>query len=213
MDWESVMASHLDAEQRVRLSSACVGLAGAGGLGSNCATLLARCGVGRLVLVDFDVVSLSNLNRQNFLPEHVGRLKVEALASMLRMINPQIRVETQAVRLEAANVADLFRECDPVVEAVDAAETKKMLFESLAGAGKFVISASGMAGWGGPAMHCRPFGKQAVVVGDGVHGVRQNLPVLAPRVMMAAAMQADQVLAHILGPCPGMTEEPPCWGE
>ena len=85
MDWESVMASHLDAEQRVRLSSACVGLAGAGGLGSNCATLLARCGVGRLVLVDFDVVSLSNLNRQNFLPEHVGRLKVEALASMLRI--------------------------------------------------------------------------------------------------------------------------------
>ena len=205
-DWREVMASHLDAESGERLASACVGLAGAGGLGSNCAVLLARSGVGRLVIADFDTVSLSNLNRQHFFPEQVGQPKVEALARVLVGINPSLVVETRLLRLNAENVGDVFGACDPVVEAVDTAETKKMLLESLTRAGKFVVSASGLAGWGGPAMRCRAFGGRAVIVGDGVHGVTDTMPVLAPRVMMAAAMQADQVLARILGACPGMDQ-------
>ena len=204
MNWDSVMAAHLDAERRERLAGACVGLAGAGGLGSNCAALLARCGVGRLVVVDFDVVSVSNLNRQHFLPEHVGRPKVEALKDMLGRINPDVRVDARCGRLDRDNVAEMFCGCAPVVEAVDAPEAKSMIVEHCLRAGLFVIGASGMAGWGGPAMECRTFGSRAVIVGDGRYGVSRDMPVLAPRVMMAAAMQADQVLGYLLGACPGM---------
>ncbi len=203
-DWREVMAPHLDAECRTRLASACVGLAGAGGLGSNCAVLLARSGIGRLVIADFDRVSPSNLNRQHFFPEHLGLSKVVALERVIRGINPGVRVEAHDLRLDPENTVRIFRDCDPVVEAVDRAEIKKMLFEALAGTGVFVVSASGMAGWGGPPMRCRAFGSRGVVVGDGRCGVAPGMPVLAPRVMMAAAMQADQVLARILGPCPGM---------
>ena len=198
------MASHLDVQRRERLAAACVGLAGAGGLGSNCAVMLARSGVGRLVLVDCDVVSVSNLNRQHFLPEHVGQPKVEALKDMLRMINPDVRVDARCARMDKETVADFFEGCAPVVEAVDAPETKSMIVEQCLRAGLFVIGASGMAGWGGPAMACRAFGSRALVVGDGRYGVSRDMPVLAPRVMMAAAMQADQVLAYLLGECPGM---------
>lgn len=202
--WDDVLATYLAPERRARLASACVGIAGAGGLGSNCALMLARSGVGRLILVDFDVVGLSNLNRQHYLPEHLGQPKVHALAATLRAVNPDIHIATHALHLDRRNTPVLFADCNVVVEAVDQAPTKKMLLESLIRAGIFVVGASGVAGWGGPGMTVRPFGSEAVVVGDGVNDVNSGLPPLAPRVMMAAAMQADQVLLRLLGPCPGM---------
>jgi sulfur carrier protein ThiS adenylyltransferase len=201
------LAAYLAPEQRKRLASARVGLAGAGGLGSTCALMLARSGVGCLVVADFDVVSLSNLNRQQFLPAHVGMPKVEALAEVLRAVNPCLRLEPHVLKLDKDNAPALFAGCDAVVEAVDTVAAKRMLLESLTGAGLFVVGASGLAGWGGPGMRAWPFGDLAVIVGDGVNGLAPNLPPLAPRVTMAAAMQADQVLLRLLGPCPGLQGE------
>ena len=202
--WDDVLATYLTPEQRARLASACVGLAGAGGLGSNCALMLARCGVGRIIAADFDMVSLSNLNRQNFLPGHVGRPKVTALVDMLHAVNPCLRLEPHVLKLDKDNAPALFAGCDVVVEAVDDPAVKRMLLETLTRAGLFVVGASGMAGWGGPGMSVRRFGERAVVVGDAVNAVGPGLPPLAPRVMMAAAMQADQVLLRLLGPCSGL---------
>jgi sulfur carrier protein ThiS adenylyltransferase len=200
--WDDVLAAYLTPEQRSRLASARVGLAGAGGLGSNCALLLARSGIGSIVAADCDLVSLSNLNRQHFLPDHVGKPKVAALAEMLRAVNPCLRLESHRLKLDKDNAPALFADCDLVVEAVDDAATKRMLLEILTLAGLFVVGASGVAGWGGPGMRVRRFGDRAVIVGDGISAVNAHLPPLAPRVMMAAAMQADQVLLHLLGPCP-----------
>lgn len=198
------LSQHLTPGQAARLAKARVGVAGAGGLGSNCAVLLARSGVGRFILVDHDVVEPSNLNRQHYLAEDVGRPKVEALASVLRAINPDIGVTARRVMLDETNTPGLFRGCDVVVEAVDDAATKRMLAEALLGDGRYLVSASGMAGWGGPAMQARHLGDCMVVVGDFVNEVGPDLPPLAPRVVMAAAMQADAVLTRLLGPCAGL---------
>ena len=205
-NWNEVLEGYLNARQRATLQSACVGIAGAGGLGSNCAMLLARAGVGTLLIVDHDRVSVSNLNRQFYLPTDVGRLKVEALAERLCAINPWLVVHSQAVLMTAENLPNIFAACSIVVEAVDSALSKQIVLESLTQAGHFVVSASGMAGWGGPPMQRRTLGRQAIIVGDGQYDVSPNLPPLAPRVMIAAAMQANEVLLQLLGPCAAFTE-------
>ena len=148
--WDSVLAPHLAPAQRRRLAEARVGIAGAGGLGSNCAVLLARSGVGRLTIADHDVVSLSNLNRQFYWPRHLGRPKVDALGEILRDLNGAIRLDLRRERLEAGTVGAVFAGCSVVVEAVDGPDIKRELVEALLRAGHTVVSASGMAGWGGP---------------------------------------------------------------
>ncbi len=195
-DWDRVLAPHLSPEQRSRLATARIGLAGAGGLGSNCAALLVRSGIRHLRIADPDTVELSNLNRQLFRPQHVGRSKVEALGDLLRELNPELDLCPVQTRLDAASACRFFEGCDLVVEAVDKAETKRELVEALLLAGHTVISASGMAGWGGD-MQRRILGR-LTVVGDFVSAVGAGAPAMGPRVHMAAAMQADEVLRRLL---------------
>jgi len=195
-DWDGVLASHLSPAQRARLARACIGVAGAGGLGSNCAALLVRSGIRHLRVADPDVVELSNLNRQLFRPQHVGRTKVGALSELLRELNPDLEFCPAQIRLDAVSACRFFEGCDLVVEAVDEAETKRELVEALLLAGHTVISASGMAGWGGD-MQRRILGR-LTVVGDFVSAVGADAPAMGPRVHMAAAMQADEVLRRLL---------------
>lgn len=198
MQWSEVLGTHLNAAQVMRLGAARIGLVGAGGLGSNCAMLLARCGVRHFVVADPDVVSQSNLNRQFFAAGQVGQPKVQALRESLNWMlagsEPGLQLEGHAVRIDE-DVA-LFQGCDVVVEAVDDATTKCVLVEALLDAGHTVVSASGMAGWGGD-MRRKRLGK-LTVVGDFQAEVEQGNPPMAPRVMMAAAMQADEVLWILL---------------
>lgn len=197
------LARHLEHEHLERMAAARVGIAGAGGLGSNCATMLVRSGLRRLVVADRDVIEASNLNRQQYQPFHLGMSKVEALAESLRIIEPCLAITARRVELTAINVPDVFAGCDILVEALDDPEAKRMFVEAALEMGVFVVSASGMGGWGGPAMQVRRMGDRMVLVGDFSSEVGHDLPPLAPRVTMAAAMQADAVLARILGPCPG----------
>ncbi len=91
--WKNVMDEHLPESLQTKLSNATIGIAGAGGLGSNCAVLLTRTGIGHLVIVDHDIVSVSNLNRQQYLPSHIGMPKVEALKEVLLNINPGLKLQ------------------------------------------------------------------------------------------------------------------------
>lgn len=201
-DWERVLESHLSEARRARLASARVGVAGAGGLGSNCAVLLARSGIRRLVIADPDVVSLSNLNRQHFFPRHLGLPKVEALGGVLRELNPGLDLTLVPEALDGPAACALFDGCDVVVEAVDDPAAKKTLVEALLRQGHSVVSASGMAGWGGPPMTARRVGQRLIVVGDFVSEIGPGCPPMGPRVVMAAALEADAVLTLLLGPCP-----------
>lgn len=187
-------------EYRRRLAGRRVGIAGAGGLGSNCAVALARAGVGTLVVADFDRVSSDNLDRQAYYLDQVGMLKVEALAQNIARIDPAVCVEAHALRLGATSLASLFSGCDVVVEAFDAAEAKIMFIESLLAAlpGRPLVCASGIAGFGRPeTLRVRRSGSLSLV-GDFESEVGPEFPPMAPRVAVVAAMEADLVLEVLL---------------
>lgn len=191
------LARYLSLDQLEALRAARVGIAGAGGLGSNAALMLARSGVGNLVLVDDDVVDASNLNRQQYWPRHVGRPKVEALAELLLELNPEIGVEARRMRLDQNNMADVLPACPIWVEAFDGPDDKTLLVETALLGGYRIASASGMGGWGGKAMGKRYLGN-LVLVGDFSTDILLA-PPLAPRVTEAAALLADAVLEMVLG--------------
>ena len=191
------LARYLSPDQLEALRAARVGIAGAGGLGSNAALMLARSGVGNLVLVDDDVVDASNLNRQQYWPRHVGRPKVEALAELLLELNPEMGVEARRMRLDQSNMAEVLPTCPICVEAFDGPDDKTLLVETALLGGYRIASASGMGGWGGKAMGKRYLGN-LVLVGDFSTDILLA-PPLAPRVTEAAALLADAVLEMVLG--------------
>ena len=132
-----------------KLKKAKVCILGLGGLGSNVAVLLARAGIGYLKLVDFDVVEVSNLNRQQYRISHIGIKKTEAIKSIIKEINPFVEIEILDVKVERENILSVAGDVEIVVEAFDVAETKTMAIEELLTNGnKILVSASGMAGLG-----------------------------------------------------------------
>nr|WP_297170928.1 sulfur carrier protein ThiS adenylyltransferase ThiF [uncultured Agathobaculum sp.] len=187
---------------QVRLDHAAVGIAGLGGLGSNIAVYLARLGVGRLVLVDFDVVDVTNLNRQHYTTRDIGVPKTLALLEQLEAINPYLQYETHTERVVPANAARLFGGCDVVCEAFDRADQKAMLVETLLSQlpDTPIVSGSGMAGHGSANIMRvrRQFGR-LYICGDGVSDIADGVGLLAPRVALCAAQQATMTLRLLLG--------------
>ena len=177
-----------------------VGIAGAGGLGSNVAIALARAGIGRLVIADFDRVEPSNLNRQQYFVDQVGERKVEALRENLLAINPYSLYEIHDVRLTRKNVPKVFERVDVLVEAFDKAAAKEMLIEaSLARfPGRPIVAASGLAGYGcNRKVHARRLGN-LYVCGDESSQCPKGISPMAPRVALVAAMQANQVVELLM---------------
>lgn len=185
--------------QLAKLAAVRVGIAGAGGLGSNCAMILARSGVRRFTIADFDRVDASNLNRQFFFPTDVGLPKVEALGRHLLDLDPELDLKLVDGRLEAESLPEVYAGCDILVEALDKAEYKAIFCNLFMGSGAFLVSASGLGGFGGAPMRSRKLGGKMVCVGDFSTEADEANPPLAPRVIQAAAMQADAVLEYILG--------------
>jgi sulfur carrier protein ThiS adenylyltransferase len=199
---EALLAARHTPGVHERVKRAAVGIAGLGGLGSTAAVALARTGVGRLVLADFDVVEPSNLNRQQYFVDQIGRLKAEALAEILLRINPSVALETHAVRLTPANVPAIFRDVDVLVEAFDRADQKAMLLDAFASAfpDRPLVMASGLAGHGpGGAIGVRRLGRNVHIVGDGTSAAEPGRGLMAPRVGIAAHLQANTVLRLLLG--------------
>jgi sulfur carrier protein ThiS adenylyltransferase len=178
-----------------------VGIAGAGGLGSNCAVALARVGVGKIVISDFDVVNESNLNRQYFFRDQLGEKKVIALKNTIRRINPEIDIVEYDIKLNENNIVDIYKDCNIIVEAFDLAEMKQMLIETCLTElpKKQIIIGSGMAGYGeSNSIHVRQ-SENLYICGDEKSEISDNTPPLAPRVGIVANMQANTVLEILLG--------------
>jgi sulfur carrier protein ThiS adenylyltransferase len=182
------------------LRQSSVGIAGAGGLGTNVAVALARAGVGRLVIADFDRVEPSNLNRQQFFVDQVGERKVEALRENLLAINPYSLYEVHDVRINRRNAAAIFRRVDVLVEAFDKAAAKEMLIEASLSKfpGRPIVAASGLAGFGGNRkLHSRRMGN-LFICGDEETQPIKGISPMAPRVALVAAMQANLVVELLM---------------
>jgi len=183
-----------------KLKGTCIGIAGCGGLGSNCAMALARAGVGTLVIADFDTVTLENLNRQYYFREQVGQKKVLALKENISKVNPDIDVQAHDVRLGPDEVVDIFKNCQVLIEAFDRADQKLMIIETVTERfpDKFIIAGSGLAGYGeNNALRTRRLGN-LFICGDETSEVSEVLPPLAPRVGVVASLQANQALEIVM---------------
>ena len=184
-----------------RLKNATVGIAGCGGLGSTAAVALARAGIGKLIIADHDVVEPSNLNRQQYFVEHIGQPKVEALKEIILKTNPFAEVECHHVKITPANVGKLFASADVIVEAFDLADQKQMLVEAVQEKmpDKPLVIGNGMAGWGdNNLLKTRKVGN-IYICGDEVSEAGPGMGLMAPRVGIAACMEANQVLEILLG--------------
>ena len=176
-----------------------VGIAGAGGIGSNVAMLLARAGTVSFVLADFDSVEIQNLNRQFYFDDQIGTLKVEALSQNLLRINPDIKVEKYSSRLTPENACDVFENCDALFEAVDDSGTKAFLIEewSTAFPGRQIIACSGIAG-DSPLSEIRTERTGSLsVVGD--HHSLLKLGTFSARVMAVASAMVAEMYSTLSG--------------
>ena len=193
-EFSNVMDARFTPEVYERLKAGRVGIAGLGGLGSHVAVMLARSGVEHLHLVDFDKVDLSNLNRQEYRIGHLGRYKTEALREQLLEINPYLDIRTDCVRVSDENVASLFKEDTILCEAFDVPENKAMLVNGIMENYRdlIIISASGMAGYGNSnTILSKKITSRFYLCGDGVSDTRKGPGLMAPRVALCAAHQAN----------------------
>lgn len=198
---ESMMMARHTPHVHEKVKEGKVAIAGLGGLGSNIAVMLARLGVGQLLLVDFDIVEPSNLNRQSYYISHLGIPKTIALKKQIEEINPFIKVETQTTRVTEDNIEKLFSGYDIICEAFDKPEAKSMLvnatLEKLPGIK--IVAASGMAGFDSSNLirTVNPM-KNLFLCGDFENGARVGQGLMAPRVQICAGHQANMVLRILL---------------
>jgi sulfur carrier protein ThiS adenylyltransferase len=188
-------------EMRTKLRNARVAVAGLGGLGSNIAVMLARSGVGELLLVDFDTVDVTNLNRQMYLIPQLGKPKAEALPEILYQINPYLTYRSVCIKVTPDNVKELFSEYPIVCEAFDKPDQKAMLVrELLMQCPKtIVVSGNGMAGYAdaNEIRTCQVM-KRLYVCGDQSTDVGNGIGLIAPRVAVCAAHEANKVMQLIM---------------
>ena len=188
-------------EMQTKLRNARVAVAGLGGLGSNIAVMLARSGIGELLLVDFDTVDVTNLNRQMYLIPQLGKPKAEALPEILYQINPYLTYRSVCIKVTPDNVKELFSEYPIVCEAFDKPDQKAMLVrELLMQCPKtIVVSGNGMAGYA-DANEIRTYQvmKRLYVCGDQSTDVGNGIGLIAPRVAVCAAHEANKVLQLIM---------------
>lgn len=201
-DMQRALEARHGKDLQQKFTNSTVAICGLGGLGSNIAVSLARAGIGKLILVDFDKVDISNLHRQQYKAEQIGRFKTEALAENLREIAPYIQVETHAVRVTEENFEALLSKADLICEAFDRAEAKAMLVNGVLEKlhTKYLIAASGMAGLGSAnSIQTRRITNRFYLCGDGISDVADDIGLVAPRVMLCAAHQAHMVLRILSG--------------
>ncbi len=185
-----------------KIKNTAVGIAGAGGLGSNIAVALARIGIGKLVVADFDLVEPSNLNRQYYFIDQIGMPKVQALQETIKRINPGVDFWVIYEKITPDNLKKHFSDLDIMVEAFDGADQKALLVSHFLR--EFpqvpIVAASGMAGFAPANMIVtRKIANKLYLCGDGVNAAGPGHGLMAPRVGIAAHHQANAVLRLLLG--------------
>lgn len=189
-------------ELQAKFTGSTAAICGLGGLGSNIAVSLARAGIGRLILIDFDKVDISNLHRQQYQADQIGLYKTEALTETLKRIAPYVEIVSHSVRMTEENLQELLQDADIICEAFDDAEAKAMLVNGVLEKlhTKYLIAASGMAGLGSAnSIKTRRVMERFYLCGDGVSDVGDDIGLVAPRVMLCAAHQAQMVLRILSG--------------
>ncbi len=189
-------------ELQNKFSAATVAVCGLGGLGSNIVISLARAGIGKLILIDFDRVDITNLHRQQYKANQIGQYKTEALSENLKEIAPYTDLETHTVRIKEENAVNLLKDADIICEAFDDAECKAMLtnlvLESMPD--KYLVAASGMAGMGSAnSIQTRKITSKFYLCGDEISDVQDDIGLVSSRVMLCAAHQAHTVLRILAG--------------
>ena len=201
-EWIAALEQRHGASLQKKLSEATVAVCGLGGLGSNIANALARAGVGRLILIDFDQVDITNLHRQQFKPNQIGQKKTDALAENLLEAAPYIQIQKVPERITQKNFLSILKDVDVICEAFDNPEAKAMLTncvqESLPEI--YLVAASGMAGLGSPnTIHTRKITKRFYLCGDEISDASDSIGLVSSRVMLCAAHQAHTVLRILAG--------------
>lgn len=183
-----------------KLKKSTIGVAGLGGLGSNIAIALSRIGIGKLVLVDFDVVEPSNLNRQQYYIRHIGMNKTEAIKDLIYEINPYVEIEIINKYINSINAIDIFKDCDVVIEAFDNAKCKAELVNTiLVNTNKYVIGGSGMAGsFSSNSIVTRKVTSKFYICGDEENEAKEGSGLMAPRVIIAAGHMANMAVRILL---------------
>lgn len=182
------------------LRAGVVGIAGAGGLGSNIAVALARVGIGRLIIADHDRIEMSNLNRQQYFWAQIGQVKVRALLENLMKISPFSEYVGHHVKLTPKNIPRIFRAVDVMIEAFDLADQKEMLLETWIShfSEKPIIMASGLSGFGkNQKLRTRRIGN-VYICGDEESEPKEGISPMAPRVGIVANMQANLALELLI---------------
>lgn len=201
-EWLNALSVRHGTTLHKRFSSATVAICGLGGLGSNIAVALARAGIGKLLLIDFDRVDIANLHRQQYKANQIGCNKTDALAENLSEIAPYAEIQPVTAKLTEENFAHFLNGADIICEAFDNAESKAMLvngvLEKLPHC--FLVAASGMAGMGTPnTIKTRKITSRFYLCGDEVSDAADSIGLVAPRVMLCAAHQAHTVLRILAG--------------
>ena len=196
-EWNKALSERHGEDVQKKFSSATVAICGLGGLGSNIAVSLARAGIGKLILIDFDRVDITNLHRQQYKANQIGMNKTDALRDNLLEIAPYVAIETHTERVAEENAAHLLQGADIICEAFDVAECKAMLtnlvLETMPD--KYLVAASGMAGMGSAnTIQTRRVSKRFYLCGDERSDVQSEGSLVSSRVMLCAAHQAHTVL-------------------
>ena len=189
-------------ELQNKISAARVAVCGLGGLGSNIAIALARAGVGHLHLIDFDLVDLTNLNRQQYAVGQLGQYKTDALRETLSLVSPYCDVTCDTIQVTEENLPDLLKTEDYICEAFDRAEAKAMLVSGVLEhfPEKYLVAGSGLAGLGSAnTIQTRRISKRFYLCGDGTSDSSVGLGLVASRVLVCAAHEANMILRLIAG--------------
>lgn len=201
-EWNQALEIRHGREISQKLASSTVVICGLGGLGSNIAIALTRAGIGKLVLIDFDKVDITNLHRQQYKMEQIGRYKTEALAENLKEISPYTDIEIKTVKMTQDNMMELLKDGDVICEAFDDAKAKAMLtnfvLEHLPE--KYLVAASGMAGFDSAnSIKTRKITSKFYLCGDEVSDVNNGVGLVSSRVMVCAAHEAHAVIRILAG--------------
>lgn len=201
-EMRQALADRIGEDLQNRFANACVAVCGLGGLGSNIAISLARAGVGKLILVDFDRVDITNLNRQQYKVKQLGEYKADALRENLAEIAPYADVRAFVRKMDESNYEELLGDADIVCEAFDRAEEKSRIsnfaLENMPD--KYLVAASGMAGLGSPnEIVTAKITEKFYLCGDGKSEATAGNGLFSARVMLCAAHQAQTVLRILAG--------------
>ncbi len=201
-DWDKALVARHGSKVHEVLAASVVGVMGLGGLGSAVVMALARIGIGRIIVADYDRVELTNLNRQHYFADQVGLLKADAILANIRRVNPFLVVEAIREKLTEDSIPSFFEGVDVLLECFDDPVMKASALRAVRTSLRSIpyVAASGMAGCGdNNLIRTRLLSSQIYLVGDEESAIGPGVGLMAPRVGIAAHHQANQAVRILLG--------------